>query len=367
MKTLYWTGFCLLLLTQNTFAQTATEKRVFFPYFRLGNSPEKLSPLPHQNTQVVVQIDGLRAAVTVHQVYKNTTDMPVALSCVIPTDIDAFQGSVAGKVIIRKPNLPKDAYTAPTQALLMPDILAQEALELIWHYAVICEIESDLSVFRLPAFQNIAEGDNAHYDLKVVFHTDLPIKEITSQQHIIEVQQATSNTAEVVFAKEEKQAGTHPFVLRYKFFDSRVNITPKKETPLMRGEMSKEEEAYNATVENAKKEDIETEGSEKIILKYYEVKENDYVEKIAAKFHVTATNIAHWNHLKEPLHLKKGQRLKLEVPCTRITHIVAEDEYPYLIAQLYDVKTTELLQWNNLKDTDRLSIGQKIYIYHVKK
>jgi LysM repeat protein len=367
MKTLY-TLYCFvvgILLAQSASAQIA-EKRIFFPYFRATDSPALAMPLAHQNTQILVDIDGIRAKVKVHQLYQNTTQNSLTLSCVVPTDIDALRGEMNQNEVVKKPNLPKNVYVEAKQPLFMPAIPADASIELMWEYTIICEKENNLSSFRLPAFVSTDENIKLHYDLRVQFHTEYPLQDISSQEHLIEVHYPTSNTAEVVFAQDEKTAGTRPFVLSYRVHKGEVKIaqTPKNEEGVMRGDAPKED--YVVTHEG-KKEDEVADLPTKKITQYYEVKDHDYLEKIADKYGVTTTDIRHWNHLKEHAHLHKGQTLKLEVPCVQVLHTVEEDEYPYQIAQLYGVNVNELLEWNNLKNTDRLSIGQKIIIYQVKR
>jgi LysM repeat protein len=360
-------GLCLgFLFGQNATAQT-TEKRIFFPYFRWADLPTLAMPLEPQKTQVTVQIDGIRAQVSVHQIYKNTTQNTLRLTCVVPTDLDALEGTMAGKEIVRKPSLSKEAYKEAKQPLFMPDVPIGEAIELRWTYTMICEKQGEISTFRFPAFQPSIEGANIHYDLKVQFHTDYPIRDITSQEHLIEVLYPTSNTAEVIFMKEEQQAGSRPFVLSYHFYNGKIETvknTPKEEEGVMRGDSPKDE-PYTTSREG--KADDEVNAEIYNIPKVYEVRENDYVEKIAQKFGVSVANVLKWNHLKEHVHLHKGQKLKLEVPCMKVLHTVEEDEYPYQIAQLYGIDVAELLEWNNLKDTDKLKIGQKIAVYQARK
>lgn len=330
------------------------EKRIFFPYFRLNDAPKILMPLMPQKTEVSAKIDGIRALVQVKQTYKNTQNTRLSLACVVPTDLDKLTVAVGNQVILTKPEA-KIIYPEAQQPLFMPDIEAGKTLELAWEYHVICEKDVAGSVFRFPAFQPSIEGANLDYDLKILFHTDLPIQEITSEEHLIDVHHATSNTAEVVFASEEQKEGERPFVLRFKHHSADTKITTPQEG-VLRGDMPKDE--YNTGVVGKDEDKI----SENIyiITKLYEVKEGDYPEKIAHKFNIKPEEIKH-------KHLKKGQQITLKVPCLRITHTVAEDEYPYSIAKMYGVDVWEVLEWNKLKDTDMLSIGQEIFIYKPKK
>ncbi|GAB4130909.1 MAG: hypothetical protein OHK0045_04610 [Raineya sp.] len=67
--------------------------------------------------------------------------------------------------------------------------------------------------------------------------------------------------------------------------------------------------------------------------------------------------------LKEVKENKEIKENKTETKEAVQTHIVKEDESPYLIAKKYKVKLTELLEWNGLSQDSKLQIGQKIEIY----
>ena len=105
---------------------------------------------------------------------------------------------------------------------------------------------------------------------------------------------------------------------------------------------------------------------------------------IAKKYGVTMKEIRKWNNLADDDVLRVGQVLivssgkgtakKVEktekvvenntlTSSKKIIHEIKEDEYPYGIAKKYNVKLTELQEWNNLTKDSKLVIGQKLEIY----
>lgn len=102
---------------------------------------------------------------------------------------------------------------------------------------------------------------------------------------------------------------------------------------------------------------------------------------IAKKYGVTMKEIRKWNNLADDDVLRVGQVLivssgkgtakKIEktaenntlTSSKKIIHEIKEDEYPYGIAKKYNVKLTELQEWNNLTKDSKLIIGQKLEIY----
>ncbi len=102
---------------------------------------------------------------------------------------------------------------------------------------------------------------------------------------------------------------------------------------------------------------------------------------IAKKYGVTMKEIRKWNNLDDDAVLRVGQILivssgkgtakKVEktvenntlTSSKKILHEIKEDEYPYGIAKKYNVKLTELQEWNNLTKDSKLVIGQKLEIY----
>jgi LysM repeat protein len=95
----------------------------------------------------------------------------------------------------------------------------------------------------------------------------------------------------------------------------------------------------------------------------YTVKSHDTLASIARKHDLSVETLAGYNRLSDPDKLSIGQ--KLAIPSTapkNITHVVSSGETLSSIAARYGRSVTELKSLNNLKNVNRLSIGQKLLI-----
>jgi murein DD-endopeptidase MepM/ murein hydrolase activator NlpD len=104
----------------------------------------------------------------------------------------------------------------------------------------------------------------------------------------------------------------------------------------------------------------------------YTVKEGDNLWNISRKYGVSVEVIVDINNFRDKDFLSLGQ--KLEIPAigggvsnsnqkqepTIITYTVVKGDTLWSISQRYDVKMTSIISVNNLKEISRLSIGQKL-------
>ena len=130
----------------------------------------------------------------------------------------------------------------------------------------------------------------------------------------------------------------------------------------------------NQAVINKKNNDInnnisQPENTEPIV---YTVKADDNLWNISRKYGVSAEVIIDINDLRDKDLLSLGQ--KLEIPAigggvsnsnqkqepTIITYTVVKGDTLWSISHRYDVKMTSIISANNLKEISRLSIGQKL-------
>ena len=362
-------------------AQSITENSHFFPYFQLYAAGKGAQHLNLQNTDVKVNIDGLRAEVSVKQIYTNVNKNSVRAIYVFPNDL------LSNKVTIDQVSAyqsPKVAPNTPNSApqTLINNINPDAKIAVEWSYNVVLPKTDKFYTFTLSTIPLNTIDDKQTYNINVFFHTSEPINEITSDEHFILVKNPTINTAEVVLDSLEDNIGTRPFVLRYSLMEQNSTAkntedSTKSEISMMRGANTVVNQILDNQVDttnkdtqllhqNIKAEDTVEEAPEHEILIQYEVKENEYLEKIAQKHKITPEKLREWNHIKPNQSLHKGQKLKIHLACLRIAHVVEEDEYPYQIAQLYGVKTTDLMTWNGIDETNQLAIGQKLVIYILK-
>jgi LysM repeat protein len=115
-------------------------------------------------------------------------------------------------------------------------------------------------------------------------------------------------------------------------------------------------------------------------VKKHTVESGENLFRISKKYGISVKELQEWNGLGNSTDVKAGQVLlvsspqnqnvvkdnkenKTEKPAVnKVVHTVKEDEYLYTISKKYNVKITELLEWNNLK-SDKLSIGQTLEVY----
>jgi LysM repeat protein len=380
------------------FAQNESKApKIFFPYFRVNTASVNQATIQPQSTQVLVQIDGLKAEVSVKQIYQNLSDKPLEAFYVFPAQLSGLNGQIGKAQKFGKPDLHSTAQNNETYQLLLQNIQPKEEIQIEWTYAEILPQNQDFYEFRFPAatFTEVKTGENPGQkkiwvsnphlaetdakgfplDLKILFHTDTPIKEVSSELHLIDVHYPSVNTAEVILDKSETNASNRDFVLHYRLAstqDLTVKNTEKiptdeDEVIIYRGDNLKASNEDNILGEANK--EVNKHHSKKHLQKpqtttlrtEYEVKEGDYLLRIAQQYKITPEEIKKWNKMDSD-KLELGETLTIYAEYLKDTHTVAEDEYLYQIAQMYGCKVADLLEWNQLEN-DKLFIGQKLLIY----
>ena len=119
--------------------------------------------------------------------------------------------------------------------------------------------------------------------------------------------------------------------------------------------------------------------SEKTASIKYKVQKGDYLSALAEKFDTTVDDIKKWNKIKSN-SLSIGQLLiiypsgsapkvpKPEENSDKVMHVVKKGETLWLIARQYPNVSVKLInEWNNFKLDKKLSVGEKIIIYKLRK
>lgn len=104
----------------------------------------------------------------------------------------------------------------------------------------------------------------------------------------------------------------------------------------------------------------------------YKVVEGDTLWDISRYYKVTSKQIAKWNSFKTTSTLRLGQELtiwkiappaKSDPTTRRVTYYVRSGDSLGGIAQKFNVKTTDLVRWNDLENVKYIKPGQKIKVY----
>ncbi len=105
------------------------------------------------------------------------------------------------------------------------------------------------------------------------------------------------------------------------------------------------------------------------------VQAGEQLYAIAKRYGKRFTDVAAWNNIKAPFHVRIGQVLRLTPPAASETsvskpkprdpnyHIVLYDDSLSSIAKHYGKKTADVAAWNNLEGPDyNISMGQKLRV-----
>ena len=103
----------------------------------------------------------------------------------------------------------------------------------------------------------------------------------------------------------------------------------------------------------------------------YKVREGDFLGGIADKFNVKTADLINWNKLDSREYIKPGQELTLYTAnkqkrkqvANSINYTVRSGDSLSVIADRFDVKTTDLTHWNLLSGRGVIKPGQNLIVY----
>ena len=103
----------------------------------------------------------------------------------------------------------------------------------------------------------------------------------------------------------------------------------------------------------------------------YTVQPGDSLSVIANKFNVQTKDVKQWNQLNDKEYIKPGQQLtiqatgtsRVQLPINPVIYTVQRGDSLSLIAAKFNVKITDLQDWNNLSDNKYIQVGQKLTVY----
>lgn len=104
-------------------------------------------------------------------------------------------------------------------------------------------------------------------------------------------------------------------------------------------------------------------------IKFVIAKENDSFYKIANDFNLELDQILEYNDLSKDDKLSYGQKIYIEKKRRRALepiHVVQKNETLKSIAQLHGIRLSSVCKKNHLKPTDKLKVGDVIYLRQKK-
>lgn len=260
MKRIYLIIFCLLFFGK-IFAQS---EKTQSPYFVILSDSAKVEQLPLKATDVTVNIAAMIADVKVKQIYKNEGNKPLEAVYTFPASTRAAVYSMVmwvGKVrIVAKIKAKKEARAiyetakseGKTASLLeqeRPNVFTMNVANILPNDSIVIEMcytetipasegvyefvyptvvmpryggnvgsatipSSENPKFNQNALTQATNPSDATFDIRVNIQAGMPVSEVNSSSHKVEMDISTQKTA-VSLAKSEKKTGNRDFILRY--------------------------------------------------------------------------------------------------------------------------------------------------------
>ncbi len=251
----------LIVAWSPAYADDSEAARPEGPYFHVTSTDPGVDRLPLKSTKVDARIVGPIADVRVTQRYKNEGQRTIEAKYVFPGStqaaVHAMTVRLGDRVLnatIREKQRAKLEYEAAkkegkTAALLdqhRPNVFQMNVANILPGDEVVVELrytelllptdgryrfvyptvvgpryhvaKSEGGTSSFPATAHLPEGQasNTAFDLSVSFASPLPVQDIESKSHKIEVKAEASAQAEVALADEGKPANNRDFILEYR-------------------------------------------------------------------------------------------------------------------------------------------------------
>lgn len=259
-------AFCLTVVWSPAFADDAEARPAEGPYFQIGGGDPSVDRLPLKATQVDVRIAGVIADVTVTQRYRNEGQRPIEARYVFPGStraaVYAMQVRLAGRTIvaqidekqrarIRHETAKREGKTSALLEQQRPNVFEMNVANILPGDDVAVELRYTELVppdggrygfvfptvvgprYHVPSTQGgsthfpatpvLREGQASPsaFDLSVHFASPLPVSEIRSPSHGIEVQGEGTPAAEVVVSGAAPR-NDRDFILEYRLAGERT-------------------------------------------------------------------------------------------------------------------------------------------------
>lgn len=259
--------FCLffLFLVNLGFGQPTTDQSQS-PYFLVTSDGTQVESFPLLSTVAEVNIAGVIADVTVRQTYKNDGEQPIEALYVFPASTRAavygMQMKVGGRVIIaeiKEKQAARREYEAAKQEGRRASLLEQERpnvfqmsvanimpgdqveVELYYTELLIPEQNSYQFVFPTVVGPRFVGGNEQQstsfaampytssdksspyeFDMTVYVNGGMPLQDVGSSSHQVEVRAAGKSSVEVKLAPEEASGGNKDFILDFSFAGDQI-------------------------------------------------------------------------------------------------------------------------------------------------
>lgn len=247
-----------LLATPIAHAQSDPAERTLSPYFQVEGGAEGVEPFALESTRVSVRIAGVIADVNVQQRYRNGGDVPLLTRYVFPASTRAAVhgltlqvGDKRVRAQIRERQaaareFERAAASGKTASLLeeaRPNVFSMAVANVLPGDQVTVELRySELLVARDGRYELVyptvvgpryvratreselttgpymVQGDSpdSTFDLEVELDGSVPLAELQSLSHKLDVRYAGASRAQVRLARGQGYAGNRDFVLHYR-------------------------------------------------------------------------------------------------------------------------------------------------------
>lgn len=262
-------GLILFIFSAWTSAQeNGDENKTLSPYFFILSDNPAVDQLPLKKTSADVNIVGVIADVTVHQVYKNEGQHALEAVYTFPASTNAavyaMEMKIGNRRIVAKIEEKKKARADYEQAksegkraslleqqrpnvfqMNVANIMPGDEIEVTMKYTEMLVPEGGIYKFIYPTvvgprysgessssgasnqfvntpYQKSGNAPFYNFDIKINLSAGMPIQNVTSPSHKINTVYAQSSMAQVELDKSESKGGNRDFILEYQLAGNKV-------------------------------------------------------------------------------------------------------------------------------------------------
>lgn len=251
----------LCLVSARALAQPDASERTLSPYFVVEGSADNVEPFALESTEVTVHIDGVIADVTVKQAYRNGGDVPLHTHYVFPAGARAAVhglnlqvGDKRVRAQIRErqaaaEEFERAARSGKTAGLLeqdRPNVFSMDVANVLpgdrvlveMHYSELLiaqdgqyefvyptvvgpryasmDSEPELAAARSGPYMARGDSPDSSFELEVALAGAVPLTEIQSASHKLEVRYRDARSAQLRLARAQGYAANRDFILHYR-------------------------------------------------------------------------------------------------------------------------------------------------------